>query len=110
MAAPTLVLLLPVLPQLHDRCRLVHTLTIMPVRYPLAGTLVPEPPGFGPARSGHRVGTSGHPGTPGRVSAREETMAGDEGPFPGILSPLAAISAAVRHLSWEKSGFIQAGG
>jgi hypothetical protein len=37
-------------------------------------------------------------------------MAGDEGPLPGIPSALAAISAAIGHLSWEKNDFIQAGG
>jgi hypothetical protein len=37
-------------------------------------------------------------------------MAGDEGPFPGIPSSLAAIFGAVRHMSWEKNSFIQAGG
>jgi hypothetical protein len=37
-------------------------------------------------------------------------MAGDEGPWPGIPSPLAVMSGTVQHLSWEKNGFIQAGG
>ena len=111
MSAPTLVLLLPVLPQLHDVCRLVHTFTIMRARYPAGQgrwsrnrqALDPHARGIGSA-----VAMSSSGGAP--KIAREETMAGDEGPFPGILSSLAAISAAVRHLSWGKNGFIQAGG
>ena len=41
---------------------------------------------------------------------QEETKAGDEGHWPGMLSSLAAIFAAVQHLSWEKNSFMQAGG
>jgi nucleotide-binding universal stress UspA family protein len=37
------------------------------------------------------------------VAAQQETMAGDEGPLPGVPSPLAAISAAIGHLSWERT-------
>jgi hypothetical protein len=37
-------------------------------------------------------------------------MAGTEGPLPGIPSTLAAVSGTAQHLSWEKNGFIQAGG
>ena len=44
------------------------------------------------------------------AQAREETIAGDEGPLPGMPSSLAAISGVVQHLSWEKNSFIQAGG
>jgi len=50
MAAPTLVLLLSVLPQFHHGSGFVRTGTISRVSHPLAGTLVPEPPGYGPAR------------------------------------------------------------